>query len=70
MKDTRNKSLMYLAVRGMNISVSRFMDEMQKKPVSALWHLHYREYNTAFLKLGFFTRFYCCFQVEDSALIK
>lgn len=49
MKDARNKFLIHLAAGGMNIPVSRSMDELQKrKKGSTTWHLHYGEDNIAF----------------------
>ena len=48
-KDTLKICFWYLAGRGMNISVSSFMDDMQKNPDGAKWHLHYGDYNNAFL---------------------
>jgi len=35
MKATGNKTLMYLAVRDMNISIGSFMDEVQKNLIVA-----------------------------------
>lgn len=54
MKDTRSRFLIHLAAGGMNIPVSRFMDELRKKNGSTTWHLHYGEDNIAFFEAGIF----------------